>query len=253
MNDNEKIDLFDDFLDQNLSGEQLESFKAQLKNNKTLAEELAIHEDMLVGIQQQGRTLKKEHFRKLEEVIRLEELKKNEISLKGKMIRLSKLVRIGIAASIFIVVSVYLYFELTKNERLYAEYYKPYDNIVYPLIRGNEIISDPEKQAFKAYDNKQYALAAERFDKLLQHEGDETKSFYKANALLANGSIEAAIPIFKDLLTRCKEFCVQERWYLALAYLRKGDTVNAIQEFEKLINTQEPYSGNSRHILLKLE
>jgi tetratricopeptide (TPR) repeat protein len=257
MNDIEKPDLFDDFLDEKLSGQPLENFKTQLEVNKAFADEFTIHKDILIGIKQQGRAEKKEHFRRLEEKIRQEELLKDEIPVKARLIRFSWLVPIGVAASVVIAVLIYLYHShsvsIQKEEILFADYFEPYSNIVHPTKRGSELNLNPEEQAYEAYDNGNYMLAIKRFDKLLLHKGDETILFYKANAQLFIGDTDGAIPVFKDLITRCREFCVQEKWYLALAYLKKKDTLKAIQLFEELKNVQEPYAGDSREILLKLK
>lgn len=262
--------MFDDYIEQRLSGQELENFKKLLNEDHNLFEELQLHKDLIVGIQQQGRMEKKEYFRRLEEQIRQEELveRAHKEQQKAKLKTLFNPLVGGIAASLIIGILTYLIFtrstEIDKpkssdinaapsTENLFAEYFKPYENMVHPSKRGTEITIGEEELAFEAYDQKKYDVAIDKLKTVLLDEGDEVNLFYLANAYLASEKTDEAIYILERLKMRCNILCIQEKWYLALSYLKKKEYNKAIPLLKELKDSKGSYARKSYDILSRLK
>ena len=79
-----------------------------------------------------------------------------------------------VAATIILLlgVSSLWYFNNSINaEKLYAENFEPYRNVVQPIVRG-VTKTDLKTKAFTAYETKNYTEALQYFDKLLKENPD---------------------------------------------------------------------------------
>ncbi len=157
--------------------------------------------------------------------------------------------------------SVVLLFGLTSfwyfnssldTEKLYAENFEPYRNVVKPIVRG-ETKTDLKTKAFTAYETKNYTEALQYFNKLLKEKDDETISFYKANVLLKLNKTEEAIAIFKTNLKTPDSLDAKNNWYLALAQLRLNNVDNAKEILTDLNTTSTFKNKNVKQLLKQLD
>lgn len=135
----------------------------------------------------------------------------------------------------------------------FLAYYTAYPNVVSPITRGEELNpEDLEKAAFIAYENKNYSLSDSLFTKILSYQTDYIQ-FYKGIAKFELGQYDSAIHYFDNYLysdgTQLRD---QAKWYMALAYLVKGDTLKGKEEMIRLRKSSGYKMDEVESILLRL-
>ena len=143
----------------------------------------------------------------------------------------------SIAAIIAIIFSFNIYQDYRKMDKLFETYYTPLEYDSQLMSRGEETISPELTSAMKAYQNKDYATALQRFNAMSQV--DENYLIYKAICLLETGKTKDAISLFEELVCNGEgtEYYQQAYWYLALAYLRNHEEEKAIFIIERNKNS----------------
>ncbi|WP_109851450.1 tol-pal system YbgF family protein [Aquimarina sp. AU58] len=158
------------------------------------------------------------------------------------------------AASILILLGT-VYFWNTKkpmsNEELFATYFKPYRNILQPVVRSDEH-KNKISVAFNAYENGNFKKALDAFNTVLETEENDTLQFYKANALLKLNEAKKAIIILEGQSEIKNSFSEKNHWYLAMAYLKVDQLNKAKEQLELLIKIPDSeYKKEEAKELLK--
>lgn len=115
---------------------------------------------------------------------------------------------------------------------LYASNYNPYPNTVYPITRS-DTLNAIERQAFVAYEAKEYENAIAAFNTISNPEN--YISFYKAQAYLELDELDKAKELFKTNIKEVSNFIAESHWYLALIYLKEGDKIQSKKELKLLL------------------
>ena len=137
------------------------------------------------------------------------------------------------------------------TEALFAKNFEPYRNIMAPIVRSDNTQNLKEK-AFELYETRNYDKAALLFTQLYKDTNEPVYLFYKANSLLALGKPEAAIPLFEQHLEANDFLYDKSTWYLALSYLKSGDTDKALQYFEKVLQNNTYKVKEARKLIKEL-
>ena len=215
-----------------LTSEEIASFEAHVKENKALAEELRLQEDLILGIN---------HF--FDKELK-EKLKEANPSTSLKVFSLNQNQTIAVAASLvlLIVAGFFLFKPSLSSEQLYLSYYQAYPNIVEPAERGQENIQD----AYALYEKGDYAKAIEKFESQLANSQPTEKAplhFYMAiSAMELNDLPLAEENLLKVLEGEKGRFTNPARWYLALLYLRNNNTEKAEEELKILQGSNSSYA-----------
>jgi hypothetical protein len=149
----------------------------------------------------------------------------------------------AVAATIIVLFTVLFTILLLKNdENLFYEYYQPYADIV--STRGADI---PESlnNAIAAYNRENYLQAIILFE-MAERDGEvkNIASFYKGQSYLAEEQINEAIKIL-NVIAKDDGNILQShaQWYLALAYLKKEDTVTSLKYLDQLVIDRNSYNS----------
>jgi tetratricopeptide (TPR) repeat protein len=137
----------------------------------------------------------------------------------------------------------------TDYEHLYASNFEAYPNTVYSITRSDSDGS-LERDAFAAYESKEYEKAILNFEKVPEEDGKEYLDFYKAQSYLALGDNAQAIKLFREIEMENASFGAEASWYLALVYLKKKDKAKAIQGLQQHV---EKYDYNKERAITLLE
>ena len=161
--------LIDEKLSGELSGEELEAFDLDLKDDPELMAEFELHQEIDEAIQESEVI---ELRKKLDLVHDLTQNKKQPGLL--RTILRHKLSRIAAASFVvlLIITSLSLYFLRPdgnmSNDSLFKIYYQPDAAL---LIRGTDSQNATLIQAFQLYENKEYNSALELFSQVLDTDG----------------------------------------------------------------------------------
>ena len=161
------------------------------------------------------------------------------------------------AASIALLIGIASWFlflnsgEINTKE-LYASHFVPYENVVMPIERGEEI-KDLKASAFAAYENEEYSNALKLFEKLQTIEKDAYIDFYSAMVLMQLNRVEEAIPLLEGYIEKEGKLKDRATWYLALAYLKINNVGASKKELNKLILSGSFKSKTAKALLSKLD
>ena len=230
----------DRYVNGEMNTEEVHLFKQRMRENGALAEEVHLHRDVLVGMNQ--------YFNlDLKRILQEEEAR-----LKKKPFNFYKWA--GIAASIILVLGIaYLVFFTgqTDPQQLYAQYYKPYPNIVTPAQRsGNE----PANPALGLYEAGNYSEALTNIEQQMSA-GSQAPYlvFYAGIAALNTDEESKAISYFEKVIARKDEtFASPAKWYLGLAHLKAGQKQKAVRTFKEIEASGNDYSQRAAEILQDL-
>ena len=137
----------------------------------------------------------------------------------------------------------------------YLSFYESYPNTVLPFVRGEEK-EDPAWEAFMAYENRDFAKAAELFDQLNETESKDEWVFYEAMSKMELQDWDNSIKLLENHSWASEEkgsFGDVKDWYLALALLYSGKKEEAQQEFSIFFLRQGYEYINAGKLLEQLE
>ena len=160
----------------------------------------------------------------------------------------------GIAASIALVMGA-TYFVLfsgqTDPQQLYAQYYKPYPNIVAPAQRSDSNTPNP---GLALYEAGNYTEALKVFNQQMAEGNDEAYMLFYAGVAALNTNEESdAIAYFEKVIHQQNEtFANPAQWYLGLTHLKLGQNKEAVRIFEEIKASGNDYSQRASEILENL-
>ncbi len=220
-------DLIEKYFENSLNPKEQISFNEKLQNDKEFKKEFLFQKDLKKAISLDQREKLKLDLQQFE--------KEYQEKSKGN----TSFTKWLIAASITLLLGFGIWFikdsYFPSNEQLYAQNFEPYRNIVQPIVRG-ESPKTIKHSAFVAYENNDYHKAINLFNSV-SNPNESSIQFYKAMCLLslnkANDAIQVLLPIAvnetKD--STSENFTEMANWYLALAYLKTGNTKKALSQF----------------------
>lgn len=113
-----------------------------------------------------------------------------------------------------------------------------------------------QAQAMKLYDEGEYTLAIEAFQRFEPQAKDEALyNFYLGFCYLKSDFANLAISHFDESSQLFKKFEMVQlsRWYLALAYLKVGDQENAVEVLKNLIEVNAPQRYVADNLLKQID
>lgn len=132
---------------------------------------------------------------------------------------------------------------------LYQDNFEGYPNTVYTISRADGD-STKERDAFAAYEAGDYEKAVAAFQELRSTGGISHVDFYQALSYLQLGKNTQAIDLLKNVMLNDEVFRAEANWYLALAYLKDSDKVNAVAALKRQVQDFE-YSKEKAEALLR--
>ncbi len=237
---NDKQELIDKYIQGVLNETEKNSFDKLLKEDASFRKDVTFHSNLKAV----SSNLDEADFK-----VMIQDIEKHNSRAKRSYTKLL------VAASIAILVSLTFYFT-TKNtystDALFVEYFEPYRNVIQPIERGGNVIYDEKYLAFEAYENEDYDKALPLFSKLYNETKASYYLFYKANVLLKLDRAEEAIPILLEHSKMKDTVSEKTLWYLALAYLKLDDTVNAKKTLERSILNSSYNKEKAKNLLNEL-
>ncbi|MFS4417294.1 hypothetical protein [Maribacter sp. 2307ULW6-5] len=133
-------------------------------------------------------------------------------------------------------------------EQLYAANFVPYENVVHPIERGNEMVALKDR-AFTAYEDGDYGQALDLFKELQQKQTDSYLEFYEAIVLMQLNRHEEAIPLLEKYISTDGELKDRAIWYLALSHLKRNELNKSKDQLEILVQQNGFKAQAARELL----
>lgn len=162
---------------------------------------------------------------------------------------------LAIAASILLIATLWIVSTRSStplNERLYAQYYEPFDSPGTGLTRGVEDELTPKARAYVAYDAGNYVEAAQLFEEAISGNDNAIMHLCLGNAYLKLGQTKKAEKVFQHILTEHVDLVTQAKWYLALTYLSEGNLERTRANLWE-ISKSSTYGEKARKLLKELD
>lgn len=253
MNEEEKIQLLDDYLHERLTAQQLVDFQQMLASDPELRKELELHETLIRGIVLESKT---SHFKK-----HLTELRKeaDAIPLHEPASKKNRKIPVwGWAAGLAAMLLMgFFYFWIAKSvsgETLYADNYEPYpSNVLASITRGDSGMT-LQQQAVQAYENGRYEKAIPMLEEILNKEPENAgwQLVLGICYLENNDAEEAEKTLLKAAQNPNSLFYQQAQWYLALTYLKQNNKKQAASVLKDLAAQSGVYPQKAKQLLTEL-
>lgn len=225
-------EIIDQYLNQQLSGDQLDAFEAKLNNDPDFKKEIEMQAFIHRGANKLGQDEMHAKLKKIRaEVLHTPAKKTEEPKAKvvplGQKKKIRSLLRWGMAAAIALAIGASIYIianhQTMSTDDLYANYYQPYTEEI--TVRGDNTNASVQ-EVTQLYKDKKYREALPAFLRLLAAEPDnaelqlvvgicqlELDNFDKASQSFSS----VTNPLYKD----------QAQWYLAMTFLKQNDLASA--------------------------
>lgn len=256
MAKDDKLDLIDRYLNNQLSTSELaefnnliridtsfkkrfEEYKAKILQQKELSEKPEIL------------SIEKEPLQKVssEKVEKIRSTKKSVGSLK-KMLWIS-------AAALAILLAFFYFMNIDSNpntQDLFDQNFKAYPNELVHIERGDENLNSLQKTMLK-YQNGDFTAALIDFENILNTNPNNEIKFYTAITHMAAGDSDQGLMIFRNLaMDKQFKYLHAVNWYKALAYLKRGDIEDAKKDLKAIVDSDQRYQrSNAEKLLATLE
>lgn len=239
----ETYKYIEDYIDNNLRDDELKSFLDEVKNNKTMAEELNLRMEINNVIQDKG-------FDELKDILERQKVSRSQnFSTKGIRREVMRTWHMAAASFALVIVAGGLWYILSNKpyttEKLVGKYYKPAQPIgqVRGQISGNETLA----KAFSLYKQNDYNEALNYFASL---SNQITSKFYSGICFIELKKYDDAIDSFKAVVNDNDNLYVEQAdWYLGLIYLMNNQKKAAIDQFNKISGSDSYYADQAKEIV----
>ena len=241
----DKEELINGYFEGSLSQVQLEEVSRLLETDAAFTADFEFQKQLQMS-------LKKEERREIKNMF--SELSSEKEASETKVIPMRTWLA---AASVALLVGLGSWFLIFNSsdintEQLYAANFTPYDNVVSPIERGNDI-EDLRTRAFTAYESEAYSEALDLFAQLKVEQDDPYIDFYEANIRMQLNQHDKAIPLLQEYIKNKGKLADRALWYLALSHLKLGEIEESKAQLKKLIELGSFKTTSSKELLAQLD
>ncbi len=249
-----KIEEIDQYLNTELSEEELASFETEMSNNPDLVAEIDLYKEIDKAVQE---TEIMNLRAKLENIGK--DIVKEKRKERSFVTRLPK-TRVAIAtvaASLMLLLSITGLISRNRsasNTELYSQYYESYEAT--GIFRsGDAIVDNKISQGLHQFNAQKYDEALTLFNEVLAtDESNPVANFYTAMALQQKGEFDQAVDTYKKVIKAGSNlFMEQAEWYIGLCYLQTDNRKKAYSQFKRLAESESYYSEKATAILRKIK
>jgi len=252
FNPTSRIQEIEGYIYDELSEEEMASFEAELTANKGLAEEIELVRNVDRAIAENDVMSLRNNLQDIAGSIAAE--KQTQQSVFNRFIA-RKVIISSVAASLILLLGITgLLTRQASEDKLYQKFYAAYQTT--GINRSAGLAANPDMSAaLQKFDNKEYANAAELFQKVInQNPHDPAASFYAGAALQEIGKYPNAINRYMAVIeNKDNMFFEQAQWYIGLCYLQTNDTKKAYKHFKKIAENQGFYQEKAQAIIRKMK
>ena len=236
--------LIDKYLRSQLDAKEEKLFSKK-QEGADFQKELNLRKNSLSIFKKNGREELKKRLQYLEKNIQTEQPIEQTSSAKVRPI--NRMVWLAVAATLLLLMGLFWWNTSTTNStELFAQHFKPYPNIIAPIVKSQTPSTTKYELAFQKYEQGKYQDAIVLLEKVNTEEG----RFYLAISHLANENEKQAITLLDDLVKEpSNRFYEASQWYLALAYL-KTDEVDKAADILDLIKEKPDHNFYKQAIVL---
>lgn len=250
----QKIEEIDQYINDELSEENLATFEAELLSNPDLAAELGLYKEIDKAIQETGVMDLREKLGNISRDINRGEKQKRSFAAK---INSSRVAIATIAASLILLLGITGLVKrnsVSSDTQLYSQFFQPYQTT--GIFRsGDALIDSKLTKALYKFNAEDYQSAIDLFSEVLSiDQNNPVSNFYSGMAYQETGKFNQALAAYgKVVQDRDNLFIEQAQWYIGLCYLQTDNRKKAYRQFKKIANSESFYSDKASAILKKIK
>jgi tetratricopeptide (TPR) repeat protein len=244
------FDRIEDFLDGDLTENQLKEFEKDLLNDSDLQMELDLQREVNEAILEEDVMDLRNKLEAIETPPSPIQKQKMKFLTKWNLAAASLALLIGLGSLLYIVGESSSY---SKN-KIYSNYYKPY-NVVLNTRSSDVMIDDLLVTALKSYEIKDYRTALTLLEKILAKDSTNiTGNFYSGISNIEINEYSKANHNFTEVLKHKNNlFIEQSEWYLGFCYLMTNEKEKALKQFHTIAQGNSFYKTKALEIINRLE
>ncbi|MGK0366226.1 MAG: tetratricopeptide (TPR) repeat protein [Saprospiraceae bacterium] len=165
--------------------------------------------------------------------------------------------RIAAAVAFLVAASLGLFFWSNNDQRLYSQFHERYESDAFLSLRDDSsanIIDAGLLAGLEAYDAEKYMESVEHFERMLKKDANNSDALlYGGFAYLEVGHFDKSIEyLLKVRNLNKKEYFREATWYAALAALKNGNTKQAKELTQELLQQKGRYFEKAKMLNSKL-
>ncbi|HYX09609.1 MAG TPA: hypothetical protein VE912_22975, partial [Bacteroidales bacterium] len=225
------------YLDEEMTPDELKWFLSELDQNIPLQQEVELHRQVMDAIGEEDIMALRDQLDNIyeKETSTLKPPKSRPTS--GRKNK-KRLIAVSSALSV-IIITIMVFFnqpdQSTVNNKIFQEYYKPYD--VTMNYRSAETGVDMIlRKAFNEYENHDYSAALVLFQEVLKKRPeDNATNLYTGVSQIETQQYNAANHKFKTIMSNgANLYYEQAEWYSGFCYLKMDSTLEAINVYKNI-------------------
>lgn len=147
-----------------------------------------------------------------------------------------------VSIGVILLASAIIGYQLEKRQKspegIFSRNYEIMPNTFYSIKEGNK---DIMTEAFMAYENKDFVLAAEKLEERIKTSGASELKFYQAMSYGEMGNFPLAIRSLENIKRFNSDYIDECYWYLGLYYIKQGNYQMSIKNFQDFVElTDDP-------------
>ena len=238
--------MIEKFLDGTMKGKERIEFEKRIASDKEFASEVVLHKDVNDAVKEDDVHKFRMNIRSI--------IRPNKYNVSNLQTRTTRFFKYPIAAAIILLIGFSLWqIILNKSSfEIYTMFYNPYQTDI--STRSGEQLADKVQLSYLLYEDGDYEASFEILKNYLaKNFNNQTAHFYYGMNALELQQYDLAInelaAVAEDTST---PFSLHAKWYLAMAYLKNDQEVEASKYLNQLISTRNLYTEKAIRILKML-
>lgn len=245
------IEEIEDYLNNELTEQQIALFEDELIYNKDLSAEIDLIKDIDRSIQENDIMQLRNNLRSIANKNINE--KQAEQSIAGRFWHRKMAISV-VAASLIMLVGITGLIRYSSDSNIYQDYYTKYETV--GVSRSQESMSDKTfSLALQKYNKQDYQSALNLLQEVISKDPNNMAShFYSGISLQELGKYKNAIEEYEIVaIDKDNLFLEQAEWYIGLCYLQTREDKKAHKQFKKIANGNGFYKEKAVAILRKMK
>jgi len=246
------IKEIEEYIHNELSGEELASFEAELSANQKLQDEIIFIKSIDKALNETDIMQLRGNLKRIAGDI--EENKQTQRSFAGRFTA-KRIARSTVAACLVLLMGIAgILSRQASSGDIYQEFYNKYE--VTGTVRSASVnVNKTLAEALTKYENQDYKAALELFNQVISCNPENMAGHFYAGALLQEtGKYANAINQYKTVIdNKDNLFTEQAEWYTGLCYLQTNYDKKAFRIFKKLAKNEGFYQLKALDIIKNLK
>lgn len=244
--------IVDEYIYGELDIDEMQHFEQSINTESNPKKEYLLYTDINQAILEEDVMLLRESLDAMYKEVHETKIKKLPIEFPKRKVYYA-------AASIALLIAtggmVYEYSKPSlNNNAIYDKYFAPYEVSV-TYRSGNEEVDRILIKALEEYENQDYRNAVQLFEKVLEkRSADFAANLYSGISLMETEKYQKATNSFQTIITHNNNlFIEQAKWYLAMCYIKTGQTKKAEITLNELVAIDSYYKKPAKKVLNDLK